>query len=217
LISVPHRKAKLDLRNPTAANLLPLILSKIDHNIEHRQSREPWKERGFYTNYTQDQSTNPRTIRRIATKKMSGFKPVELFGGAITAEFPATFGDVRYVSPNPRYMVAKGRIGSMMRKLDRALEKESNSGTTAETIFFRRWFTDFFFESNIRQVPDNQEVYLDGEGFTSVVVEILEREEKPDNEALEYHLRDLVEDEEDDAAEKTKVWWRGEAVGGKLP
>ena len=29
-------------------------------------------------------------------KKMSGFKPVELFGGAITADFPATFGDVRY-------------------------------------------------------------------------------------------------------------------------
>ena len=59
-------------------------------------------------------------------------------------------------------------------------------------------------------------MYLDGEGFASVVVEILEREEKPDNEALEYHLRDLVEDDEDDAAEKTKVWWRGEAVGGKL-
>lgn len=60
-------------------------------------------------------------------------------------------------------------------------------------------------------------MYLDGEGFASVVVEILEREEKPDNEALEYHLRDLVEDDEDDAAEKTKVWWRAEAVGGKLP
>lgn len=60
-------------------------------------------------------------------------------------------------------------------------------------------------------------MYLDGDGFTSVVVEILEREEKPDNEALEYHLRDLVEDDEDDAAEKTKVWWTGDAVGAKLP
>lgn len=39
----------------------------------------------------------------------------------------------------------------------------------------------------------------------------------PDNEALEYHLRDLVEDEEDDAAEKTRVWWRSETVGAKLP
>lgn len=27
--------------------------------------------------------------------KMSGFKPVELFGGAITADFPTAFGDVR--------------------------------------------------------------------------------------------------------------------------
>lgn len=60
-------------------------------------------------------------------------------------------------------------------------------------------------------------MYLDGEGFASVVVEILERVEMSDTEALEYHLRDLVEDEEDDAAEKTRVWLRGEAVGGKLP
>jgi hypothetical protein len=72
--------------------------------------------------------------------------------------------------------------------------------------------------SNIRQVPDNQEVYLDGDGFSSVVVEILERVDLPDGEALEYHLRDLVDDEEDDVtAEKTKVWWRADARGGKLP
>lgn len=45
----------------------------------------------------------------------------------------------------------------------------------------------------------------------------MERVDLPDREALEYHLRDLVEDEEDDAAEKTKVWARAEAVGGKLP
>lgn len=60
-------------------------------------------------------------------------------------------------------------------------------------------------------------MYLDANGFSSVVVEILERVEKPDTEALEYHLRDLVEDEEDDAAEKTKVLWSGTAVGAKLP
>jgi hypothetical protein len=74
------------------------------------------------------------------------------------------------------------------------------------------------FHSNIRQVPDNQEVYLDGDGFSSVVVEILERVDLPDNEALEYHLRDLVDDEEDDVtSDKTKVWWRGEARGARLP
>jgi hypothetical protein len=30
-----------------------------------------------------------------STRKMSEFKQVELFGGAITADFPAAFGDVR--------------------------------------------------------------------------------------------------------------------------
>lgn len=29
---------------------------------------------------------------------MSTFKQVDLFGGAITADFPAAFGDVRYVN-----------------------------------------------------------------------------------------------------------------------
>jgi len=48
-------------------------------------------------------------------------------------------------------------------------------------------------------------------------VEILERVEKPDPEALDYHFKDLIEDEEDDAAEKTRVWWSASAVGGKLP
>jgi flavin-dependent dehydrogenase len=73
------------------------------------------------------------------------------------------------------------------------------------------------FPSNFRQVPDNQEVYLDADGFSSVVVEILERVEKPDPEALEYHFKDLITDDEDDAAEKTRVWWSGDAVGAKLP
>lgn len=55
-------------------------------------------------------------------------------------------------------------------------------------------------------------------------MEILERVEHDDNGralddkgALEYHLRDLVEDEEDDAGEKTRVWRSADAVGGKLP
>ena len=38
--------------------------------------------------------------------KMSGFKPVELFGGAIIADFPDTFGDVRWVI----YSMSSGRI-----------------------------------------------------------------------------------------------------------
>jgi hypothetical protein len=160
---------------------------------------------------------------------MSGFKPVELFGGAITADFPAAFGDVRYVStpsssgsqkdglsqrPRNRSMFS---IETVQKQSTATLQVSNEEQSAKFYLRGKRTLTDPSPYSNIRQVPDNQEVYLDGDGFTSVVVEILEREEKPDNEALEYHLRDLVEDDEDDAAEKTKVWWRGEAVGGKLP
>jgi hypothetical protein len=69
------------------------------------------------------------------------------------------------------------------------------------------------FDSEIRQVPDNQEVYLDKDGFTSIVVDILERVEKPDNEALKFHLNDIV----DEDAGETKVWTTGEAYFAKLP
>lgn len=48
--------------------------------------------------------------------------------------------------------------------------------------------------SNIRQIPDHQEVYLDTNGYTSIVVEILEYVDKPsDDEALQYHFADLVD------------------------
>ncbi|OAL46271.1 Mog1p/PsbP-like protein [Pyrenochaeta sp. DS3sAY3a] len=48
--------------------------------------------------------------------------------------------------------------------------------------------------SQIRQVPDHQEVYLDAEGYSSIVVEILEYVNKPsDEEALQYHFADLVD------------------------
>ncbi|RMZ70504.1 ran-interacting mog1 [Pyrenophora seminiperda CCB06] len=47
--------------------------------------------------------------------------------------------------------------------------------------------------SQIRQIPDNQEVYLDNAGYSSVVVEILEYVHKSsDEEALQYHFADLV-------------------------
>ncbi|KAF2838479.1 Mog1p/PsbP-like protein [Patellaria atrata CBS 101060] len=75
---------------------------------------------------------------------MTSFKKCELFGGAITVDLPATFGDV----------------------------------------------------SNIRQVPDNQEVYLDSDGFTSVIVDITQRVEgehaPTDVEALLFHFKDIV-------------------------
>ncbi|KAK3115587.1 hypothetical protein LTR53_004893 [Teratosphaeriaceae sp. CCFEE 6253] len=67
--------------------------------------------------------------------------------------------------------------------------------------------------SNLRQVPDNQEVYLDTDGFTSIAVDILERVDKPDREALEWHLKDIVEED----VGKMKVWRLSEARLAKMP
>ena len=48
--------------------------------------------------------------------------------------------------------------------------------------------------STIRQVPDNQEVYLDSNGFTSLTIDLTERVThfSTDKEALEYHFDDIV-------------------------
>lgn len=67
--------------------------------------------------------------------------------------------------------------------------------------------------SQIRQVPDNQEVYLDKDGLTSIVFDILERVDKPDLDALKYHLEDIVEDD----VNATKLWTSNSAVFSKLP
>jgi hypothetical protein len=46
-------------------------------------------------------------------------------------------------------------------------------------------------------VPDHQEVYLDSDGYSSIVVEILEYQEKgSDEEALQYHFADLIDEED---------------------
>jgi hypothetical protein len=48
--------------------------------------------------------------------------------------------------------------------------------------------------SQIRQIPDHQEVYLDNSGYTSIVIEILQYVSKPsDEEALQYHFSDVIE------------------------
>ncbi|KAI0599650.1 hypothetical protein F4775DRAFT_591100 [Biscogniauxia sp. FL1348] len=62
--------------------------------------------------------------------------------------------------------------------------------------------------STLRQVPDNQEVWIDKDGFTSIIVEITERVGGPgsgaeiDGTALTTHLEDLVGDDLD----RVKVW-----------
>lgn len=54
--------------------------------------------------------------------------------------------------------------------------------------------SNFADVSNIRQVPDNQEVYLDKSGLTSLTFDITERVShlSTDKEALEYHFADIV-------------------------
>ncbi|KAK3899488.1 hypothetical protein C8A05DRAFT_46456 [Staphylotrichum tortipilum] len=62
--------------------------------------------------------------------------------------------------------------------------------------------------STIREVPDNQEVYLDKDGFTSIIIEITQRVDAPgnglerDGRALTIHLEELVGDD----ADGVKVW-----------
>ena len=50
----------------------------------------------------------------------------------------------------------------------------------------------------MRQVPDNQEIYLDTNGFTSLTFDITERVSHllTDKEALEYHFADIVAEED---------------------
>lgn len=72
--------------------------------------------------------------------------------------------------------------------------------------------------SQLRQVPDNQEVYIDKDGYTSIIFEICERvgpagsSTEIDGRALTTHLEDLVGDEVD----TVKVWNSTETEFSKL-
>ncbi|KAK7521572.1 Mog1/PsbP/DUF1795, alpha/beta/alpha sandwich [Phyllosticta citriasiana] len=71
--------------------------------------------------------------------------------------------------------------------------------------------------STIRQVPDNQEVYLEKDGFTSVIFDIMERVEQSqaanDEEALKFHYSDMVGDSND----ATHFWHSNTASLSRLP
>ncbi|KAK8218123.1 hypothetical protein IWZ01DRAFT_531880 [Phyllosticta capitalensis] len=71
--------------------------------------------------------------------------------------------------------------------------------------------------SSIRQVPDNQEVYLERDGFTSVIFDIMERVEQGeaanDEEALKFHYADMVGDSND----ATQFWHSNVAVLSRMP
>lgn len=73
--------------------------------------------------------------------------------------------------------------------------------------------------SRLRQVPDHQEVYIDKDGFTSIIVEITERvgpdgptSLEEDGRALTTHLEELVGDDVD----TVKVWNTTETRFSKL-
>jgi hypothetical protein len=73
--------------------------------------------------------------------------------------------------------------------------------------------------STIRQVPDHQEVYLDKDGFTSIIFDITERVGVPgsgpatDGAALTTHLEDIVDTDID----TIKVWSTTSTAFSKLP
>ncbi|KAF2144675.1 uncharacterized protein K452DRAFT_223072 [Aplosporella prunicola CBS 121167] len=96
---------------------------------------------------------------------MAAFIPTQLYGGALTAELPAGFGDV----------------------------------------------------SDIRQVPDNQEVYLDANGFASIIFDITECLDQSqagnDEEALKFHFHDIA----GDTTDATNFWQSGTATFTKMP
>merc|ERR1712098_221626 len=79
--------------------------------------------------------------------------------------------------------------------------------------------TSFADVSTIRQVPDHQEVYLDKDGFTSIIFDITERVGLPgtgpavDGAALTTHLEDIVDSDDD----TVKVWNTSNTQFSKLP
>ncbi|KAM7221931.1 nuclear import protein mog1 [Rhypophila decipiens] len=72
--------------------------------------------------------------------------------------------------------------------------------------------------STLRQVPDNQEVYIDKDGFTSIIFDITERVGpaggglEEDGQALTTHLEELVGDD----VNTVKVWNTTETQFSKL-
>ncbi|QDS71537.1 hypothetical protein FKW77_005326 [Venturia effusa] len=71
--------------------------------------------------------------------------------------------------------------------------------------------------STIRQVPDHQEIYLDPNGFTNIIIEVNERvsaeDACTDMEALKYHFKDIVASETDEV----KFWSEDAANLTKMP
>lgn len=72
--------------------------------------------------------------------------------------------------------------------------------------------------SKLRQVPDNQEVWIDKDGFTSIIFDITERVGEPgtgheiDGKAITTHLEELVGND----VEGLKIWNTAETEFSRL-
>ena len=67
--------------------------------------------------------------------------------------------------------------------------------------------------SKLRQVPDNQEVYVKETGLTSIIFDITERVDESDVvEAIKYHLEDVAE-----KGNIIKVWANSVVNMAKFP
>ena len=72
--------------------------------------------------------------------------------------------------------------------------------------------------SKLRQVPDNQEVWIDQDGFTSIIFDITERVGAPgtgpeiDGRAMTTHLEDMVGSDID----TVKIWNTAETEFSRL-
>lgn len=79
--------------------------------------------------------------------------------------------------------------------------------------------TKFADVSNLRKVPDNQEVWIDKDGFTSIIFDITERvgpdkaSLEDDGRAMTTHLEELVGSD----ADTVKVWNTTETEFSRLP
>lgn len=67
-------------------------------------------------------------------------------------------------------------------------------------------------------MPDNQEIYLDMKGFSSIIFDITERltpeQAATDEDALKFHFNDAFVSEGD--TDITKFWHGNSAVLGKM-
>lgn len=78
--------------------------------------------------------------------------------------------------------------------------------------------TDGNDHSKLREIPDNQEVWIDEDGFTSIILDITERVGEPgsgpeiDGRAMTAHFEDLVGSDID----SVKLWNTAETEFSRL-